>query len=165
MLGPLTLATVMQKKGPISSVYASPAPLPIAESTPPLTHRSSSPQPSYPPLHHANFNIQIIFRHSHHRIWNSTPLTRQHSPNLTPSLLRLPTFLPTLTLAVPHLLTHPHLYEAMTFLYPLKLIVLSFPCTLNPTPFPETYTINFATLSFPKHPHARSPCLPLHPYS
>ena len=54
MLGTLTLATVMQKKGPISSVYASPTPLPITVSTSPppfftiavchiypLTHRSA----------------------------------------------------------------------------------------------------------------------------
>lgn len=144
MLGTLTLATVMQKKGPTSSVYASPPP-PYPSQFPhphPLNHRSSSHLPSYPPLRHANFNIQIIFRHSHHRIWNSTPSTRQHSPNPTPSLLRLPTFFTTLTIAVPHLLTHPHLYEATTFLYLFKLSIFSFSYSLNsllnPTLLPIT---------------------------
>lgn len=119
-----------------------PPPYPSQSLHHPLTHRSFSPQPSYPPLRHANFNIQIIFRHSHHRIWNSTPTTRQHSPNPTPSLLRLPTFFTTLTIAVPHLLTHPHLYEATTFLYLFKLSIFSFSYSLNsllnPTLLPIT---------------------------
>ena len=81
MLGPLTLATVMQKKGPISSVYASPTPLPIAgpELSPsyplkqtlprPLTHHSFHIPPPLPivalhlnPLNHRPFTSTLIFK-------------------------------------------------------------------------------------------------------
>ena len=85
MLGTLTLATVMQKKGPISSVYASPTPLPIAAlHLNPLKHRPFT----------STLTSKLFIRHS-------------HTLALTTLLILYPlkpialSFLPTLMLAAP----------------------------------------------------------------